>query len=283
MNIKIVVKYIASPLALLFILSGCSAGVLDPKGPVASTQYDLIIYSIILMSVVLVPVFIVFGYVVYKYRERPENKDYEPPEIEGNKKLEVLWTVIPIIIVTLLAVPTVKATYDLETSPSPKQEPLVIKVTSAQWKWIFQYPEQGIQTVNYAYIPVDVPVKFVLTSAGAMNSFWVPQLGGQSYTMAGMKDQMFLEASEEGVYRGKGANFTGRRFADMKFKVTAESQRDFNAWVKKIKTTKPELTIEQAKQLMIPGTVGKMAFSSYPANFKMTQLKEGVQNEPKRD
>ncbi|MEH6885074.1 cytochrome c oxidase subunit II transmembrane domain-containing protein, partial [Priestia megaterium] len=150
-----------SALSLVF-LSGCSKlAVLNPQGPVAKTQSDLIIWSMWMMLIVVVVVFAIFIFVLVKYREKPENMDYEPPEQEGNLKMEVIWTAFPIIILILLAVPTVKAIYSAEEVPaeSKDKDPIVIHVTSANWKWIFSYPEQNIETVNYVNIPADTPVK----------------------------------------------------------------------------------------------------------------------------
>ncbi|SFL55348.1 cytochrome aa3 quinol oxidase subunit II [Salibacterium qingdaonense] len=264
---------------LSLLMTGCQ-GVLDPRGPVADTQYNLIIYSIVLMSLVLIPVFIAFGIIVFKYREKASSHHYEPPEMEGNKKLEILWTIIPIIIVTMLAIPTVQATYSLEKSPSPEQKPLVIKVISAQWKWIFQYPEQGIQTVNYANIPKDRPVKFKLTSAAAMNSFWIPQLGGQKYTMPGMTEVLFLEADETGTFNGKAANFSGKMYSDMTFTISSQSNQNFENWIQKTLEMKPPLTAVGMDQLLSPGTVDIMTYSSYPKNYDyLSNLKGGTMNE----
>lgn len=274
---KLLVKTI--PLfSLVVLLAGCQ-GVLDPRGPVAKTQYDLIIYSIVLMSLVLIPVFIVFGIVVFKYRENKSDPNYEPPDMEGNKKLEILWTVIPIVIVAFLAVPTVQATYSLEKSPSPDKDPLIVQVTSAQWKWIFRYPEQGIQTVNYLNIPKDRPIKFELTSAAAMNSFWIPQLGGQKYTMPGMNETLYLEADETGTFQGKAANFSGENYSDMTFEVNSQKKQEFAAWTQQIQETKPPITNQGMDQLLNPGTVEPMAFSSYPRKYDyLRNMRGGPKN-----
>ncbi|MDA8351813.1 MAG: cytochrome aa3 quinol oxidase subunit II [Firmicutes bacterium] len=264
---------------LMFFLTGCSsnikAGVLNPQGPVAQKQYDLIMWSIILMSVILVVVFTLFVVILIKYRARPENEGYEPPDQEGNRLLEVVWTMIPVIIVIALAVPTVTTTFDLEKSPSPDKEPITIEAESAQWKWIFKYPEQGIETVNYVKIPANVPVRFQLESHDAMNSFWVPELGGQEYTMAKMPMYLWLEADKPGTYLGRGANFTGRDFAKMEFTVEAEKPSDFDDWVKQVKETAPAQSKEEFEKLLEPGTVGRMTFSSYPEDEKKDSSDHG--------
>jgi len=252
------------PLSLLLLLSGCSENmlVLQPKGPVAKTQYDLIVWSVGFMLFIIVVVFVLFAVVLIRYREKPERADYEPPEEEGNTLLEIVWTVIPIIIVTALAIPTVKATFALEKPVKKEVKPLTIQVTAANWKWIFSYPEQNIETVNYVNIPEDVPVKFQLTSVGPMNSFWVPQLGGQKYAMDGMNTELILQADEPGSYMGRSANFSGKGFTHMEFEVVAQTKDDFTKWVKEVQQTAPKLSEKKYETILQPGIVGRMTFSN---------------------
>lgn len=252
----------------IFALTGCDVPVLQPQGPVAEKQFHMIIWSSILMLFVLLTVFTLFGFVVFKYRANRANDDDYEPDLEGNTKLEILWTTIPIIIILLLAIPTVITIHDSMKNPSPDKKPITIEVTSAEWKWLFRYPEQGIETVNEVHIPADRPVHFVLTSAGAMNSFWVPSLGGQMYTMPDMKTELWLEADKPGRYDGRAANFNGENFAHMTFTVVAQKQADFDKWADKVKAEAPALTMKEYKKLLKPGLVGKKVYSSYPAELE---------------
>ncbi|MBD1379754.1 cytochrome aa3 quinol oxidase subunit II [Bacillus sp. IB182487] len=254
----------------VFILGGCSElVVLDPKGPVAAQQRDLILLSIWAMLFIIIVVFVLFTIVVVKYRERKENKDYEPPEMEGSTKLEIIWTVIPILIVIGLSIPTVQTIYSLEEAPksSNDKEPLVIHATSVNWKWVFSYPEEGIETVNYLHIPEDRAVLFRLTSADSMAAFWVPQLGGQKYNMAGMETKLYLQADEPGTYQGRNANFTGEGFSNHRFDVIAQTEGEFEDWVEETQGSAPKLTEEQYEKLMLPGEAKEMEFSSTHLEF----------------
>ncbi|TFB21816.1 cytochrome aa3 quinol oxidase subunit II [Filobacillus milosensis] len=256
-------------LTLLFslsIITGCSElRVLEPKGPVGEDQKELIIYSLWFMLGIVVVVFGLFGYMVFKYRDRPGrgNKDYEP-EQDGNLKVEIIWTIIPLIIVTLLSIPTVDTLFDLEKPPQSanEEEPLVVYATSADWKWFFSYPEQGIETVNYLHIPTERPIEFRLSSADSMAALWIPALGGQKYNMAGMQTILYLQADEEGVYDGRNSNFNGEGFSLQTFQVHAEEDTAFKEWVNKIKNEKPELTQDQYNELLKPSIIGEMAFSN---------------------
>lgn len=253
-------------LLFLFVLSGCSELiVLDPKGPVAEKQRDLIMLSIYFMLVVVVIVYVLFTFIVVKYRDHKNRSDkgYEP-EMHGSTKLEIIWTIIPIIIVTALSIPTVNALYELKEPPkdTAHKEPIVIHATSADWKWIFSYPEENIETVNYLNVPEDHPILFKVTSADSMTSFWVPQIGGQVYGMPGMVNDLYLQADEPGVYDGRNSNFTGEQMADHKFDFVALKEEEYEEWVKETQEDAPKLIEETYEKLMLPGTVDKMTFSS---------------------
>ncbi|ECH9276397.1 cytochrome aa3 quinol oxidase subunit II, partial [Salmonella enterica subsp. enterica] len=155
--------------ALLVLLTGCNQlTVLNPKGPVAKTQSQVIIFSILTMAFILLVVYTLYIYMLTKYRASKAAPDYEPPHMEGNKWLEITWITIPIIIVAVLSVVTVRSTSAVEKVPEgyEDQKPLVIYASSSNWKWHFSYPEEGIETVNYVNFPTNRPVEFRLYSFG---------------------------------------------------------------------------------------------------------------------
>ena len=131
-------------------------------------------------------------------------------------------------------------------------EPVSVQVVSLDWKWLFIYPEQGIATVNQLTIPVGTPVSFELTSSGVMNSFFVPQLGGQIYTMAGMVTRLDLQADHAGTYRGLSAQFSGNGFSDMRFTVDAVPAEDFARWVDAARSAGPALDAQAYAELVKP-------------------------------
>jgi len=267
-------------LAASALLAGCGdAMVLDPKGPIGEAQKDLIYISTLLCVVILVPVLALTAFIVVRYRERPNSPATYRPNWAHSGVLETVWWIVPVAIIAALAVVTVRGTYALEPSKpiASEREELVVQVTSLDWKWLFQYPEQGIATVNYLYIPEDVPIRFELTSDAPMNSFWIPQLGGQIYTMSGMAMTLYLQADEPGTYYGSGANFSGEHFADMTFYATATSQEQFDAWVAEVKAGSPALTYEGYEALAAPGTTNVQSFSAIPDDlFEQTVAKYAV-------
>jgi cytochrome aa3-600 menaquinol oxidase subunit II len=260
-------KKLLLPLMALFtasVLSGCDLVVFQPQGPAARSITDLINWSLVWMLLVVVVVMVLFITIVWKYREKKENMEYEPPEEHGSIWLEITWTAIPFLIVIALTIPTVTTLYDLDKVPKgyENKEPLIVHVTSADWKWIFSYPEEGIETVNYVNIPEDRPVLFKLTSAGTMQSFWVPALGGQKYTMGKMETDMYLVADNPGSYQGKNTNFNGRGYADMEFEVLAQTQDEFDEWVEEAKSRAPKLTEKEYEDLLQPTVLGRKTFSN---------------------
>lgn len=262
LKLKMLFLTLVTAVPLLF-LSGCEMVVFQPQGPVARSIMELINWSLMWMLLVVVVVFGLFGYIVWKYREKPENMGYEPPEDHGSTVLEIVWTAIPILIVIALTIPTVTTLYDLEDVPAgyEEEEPLVIHVTSADWKWIFSYPEEGIETVNYVNIPEDRPVLFKLTSAGTMQSFWVPALGGQKYSMNKMETELYLVADNPGSYMGRNTNFNGRGYAQMEFEVLAQTDEEYDSWVKEVKETAPTLTEEKYMELLKPTHLGRLTYN----------------------
>ncbi|MBI0580432.1 ubiquinol oxidase subunit II [Neobacillus cucumis] len=249
------------------LLAGCDKSkyiVLDPKGPVGQTELDLIVISVILCAIVIIPVMVIFVYIIIRYKDRPGNTAPYQPEWADSKVLEIVWWGIPVVIVAILGIYTAKTAIKVSKPPVTDVKPIVVQVTSLDWKWLFTYPDKKVATVNYAVIPAGVPVQFVLTSDAPMNSFWVPQLGGQEYTMPGMSMGLWLQANKIGEYFGSGANFTGTGFAHMQFRVKAVSQADFNTWAADLKKNSPVLTNAGYQELSQPGNVKELSYSSYP-------------------
>ncbi len=131
-------------------------------------------------------------------------------------------------------------------------KPVTVQVVSLDWKWLFIYPEQGIASVNQLTIPVGTPISFELTSSGVMNSFFVPQLGSQIYTMAGMVTRVQLQADHPGKYPGLSAQFSGDGFADMRFTVDAVPAENFAQWVDAARSAGPVLDAQAYEELVKP-------------------------------
>lgn len=225
---------------MVFVLAGCS-GALDPSGKTGEDQLFLIKLSFFIMFGVLIVVFALLFYVLIRFAKRKNQKDIIPKQIEGNHKLEIVWTVIPFILLLILAIPTVMLTFQYGKDYTEHKDALTVNVTAHQYWWEFEYPEQGIRTAHDLVIPTDKKIAVALTSSDVIHSFWIPNLTGKMDTNPGMINKMYFDAEEEGVYKGKCAELCGPSHALMDFKVIAMSQDDFNNWVASM--TAPDETV----------------------------------------
>ncbi|MEQ6290694.1 ubiquinol oxidase subunit II [Vogesella sp. GCM10023246] len=228
-------------LGITALLAGCKGGILDPKGQIAADEKSLIITATILMLLVVVPVIVMTIAFAWKYRASNESATYTPKWAHSGKIEAVVW-IIPIIIVTFLAIVTWNSTHKLDPyrELDSSVKPINVQVVSLDWKWLFIYPDLNIASVNQLAFPANTPVNFKITSDAAMNSFFIPQLGGQIYSMAGMQTKLHLIANEAGSYDGMSANYSGAGFSGMKFKALAmNSQAEFDSWVQKVRAGQP--------------------------------------------
>lgn len=226
----------AVALLLYGLLHGQTIQVLDPKGSVGHEERRLMFFALALSIIVVVPVFAMLGWFAWRYRDtHPKKAKYEP-DWDRNPFLESVWWLVPSILIVILSIVTWRSSHALDPYKSlAGKEPLTVQVVALDWKWLFIYPEQNIASVNYARIPVDRPVNFQISADAPMNSFWVPQLGGQIYAMPGMATQLHLEAAETGKFRGSSANISGDGFAGMTFTVEATSEKGFEQWARQAK------------------------------------------------
>ena len=232
---------------------GGYTGVFNPQGPIAADERDLILKAVGLMLVIVIPFLITFFVIAWKYRAGNKNAKYEPDRKHGPWRQVLLWA-MPGSIILVLSVINWNATHALDPY-KPLQsnvKPITIQVVALDWKWLFIYPDQNIATVNFIEFPVATPVSFQLTADAPMNSFWIPQLGGQMYAMAGMVTPLHLMASVPGEYPGKAAEINGAGYAGMTFMAKAVAPNDFDAWVNSVKQSSPALTVDAYNQLSAP-------------------------------
>jgi cytochrome c oxidase subunit 2 len=238
MNRWNVMKRILPLLAgMALLLSACGRSdlsTLDPQGPIAQRQYDLMKISISIMTIVVVVVFAICIYVLLRFRRRKGDNTI-PKQVEGNHKLETIWTIIPIILLIILGVPTVQSVFGMATDYSNDQDAVQVKVTSHLYWWEFEYPQYGITTAQELVVPTGKKISIELVSADVKHSFWIPSIGGKMDTNPGMSNRMYLEFPKEGVYRGKCAELCGPSHALMDFKAKSVSPESFDKWVAAMK------------------------------------------------
>jgi cytochrome o ubiquinol oxidase subunit II len=245
------------------LVGGCSGGILDPKGPIASAERLLLINSTAIMLVVVVPVIVATLAFAWWYRASNPHAT-RSPDVAYEGRIEFVTWSIPALTVLLLSGVIWIGSHQLDprTPIAAKADPLRVDVVSLDWKWLFIYPDRSIATVNQLTVPAETPITFRLSSATVMNSFFVPQLGSQIYTMGGMITHLDLLASDPGEYPGLSANFSGDGFARMRFIVKAVPAADFDAWVAQVQGTGSALDDAALREVAKPGTAVPATYRS---------------------
>jgi cytochrome o ubiquinol oxidase subunit 2 len=233
------------------MLSGCG-GVMDPKGPVGLSEKLVLLDALAIMLVIVIPVIIATFAFAWWFRASNTRATYRPTwAFSGTLEL-IVWA-IPALVVVFLGGIAWFGSHNLDPyRPLSEDKPVEVEVVSLDWKWLFIYPAEGVATVNHLIIPAGKPVHFRLTSSGVMNSFFVPQLGSQIYTMATMTTQLHLQADHPGTYRGISAQFSGQGFADMTFDVRALGTDDYAKWLTQAKASSTTLDRPSYIELATP-------------------------------
>jgi cytochrome o ubiquinol oxidase subunit 2 len=226
---------------------------LDPQGPVAAANSTILVDSVFIMLAIVVPtIFAILAFAFWFRASNPKAK-FQPDFVYSGRVEMVVWA-IPALTVILLGGVAWIGSHQLDpAAPVPGTgSPVRIQAVSLDWKWLFIYPDQGIASVNQLTIPVGTPVSLELTSSGVMNSFFVPQLGSQIYTMAGMITRLHLQADHPGTYRGFSAQYSGEGFSDMHFDANAVTDEKFAQWLDAARGAGPELDSKTYADLAKP-------------------------------
>lgn len=244
-------------------LSACGKpylSTLQPAGEVAKKQFNLMLLSTGIMVGVIIVVTTIYLIVLIRFRRKD---DKIPKQVEGNHKLEIIWTVIPIILILILAVPTVLITFDLadvsamdKKNEDGKTDSLVVNVRASLYWWEFEYPNEEIVTSQELVVPTGEKVYFNLIASDVKHSFWIPAVGGKMDTNTDNMNRFWLEFDSEKaeevnrVFYGKCAELCGPSHALMDFKVKALPRDEFDQWVAKMQKAKEprEATDSLAKQ-----------------------------------
>ncbi|CAM4215062.1 cytochrome c oxidase subunit II [Lacicoccus alkaliphilus] len=240
-------RWIGLITVLMVFLSGCGKNhlsTLRPAGEVGQEQFNLMILSIIIMLFVVAVVTILFTLAVVRNRRSKRGEDFQPKDVASNHTLEVIWTAVPIVLLIILAVPTVYLVFkQADTSASVTEdgevnpEETVINVRAYQYWWEFEYPAEGVVTSQDLVVPTDTRVYFNLLGADVKHSFWIPAAGGKMDTNIDGINSFYLifdeDAAEETdrLFYGKCAELCGPSHALMDFKVTALAEEDYDQWL----------------------------------------------------
>lgn len=227
--------------------------ILFPKGIIALKERNLLIITQILMLLVVVPVYILTFIFSWKYHAHHSTAKYEP-NLKDAVIAEYIWWSFPFIIILIIGTLTYVETNRLDPFKplNSDKKPINIQVVALQWKWLFIYPDEKIASINFFQFPEKTPLNFEITADAPMNSFWIPQLGGQIYAMPNMLTRLHLIAEEPGEYFGSSANISGEGFAEMHFIAKASTQEEYDQWLEKAKQSKEALDFDAYKGLAKP-------------------------------
>lgn len=248
-------------------VAGHPIALLAPKGVIAERESALIGTVVLIMLIVALAVFALAVFFAWRYRARNTAGAYAP-EWEHGALSEFVWWAIPFEIVLVLGALTWSSTHELDphralASSAPTE---TIEVVALPSKWLFLYPAEGVASAGVLHIPAGRPVRFFITADAPMNSFWIPELGGQIYAMTGMVTELNLMADAPGTYRGGSANYSGDGFAAMSFDAIAASEAEFDSWVGEVKASSAPLSIAGYNALTDPAPLAApAAYSAFPA------------------
>ncbi|MEK4228611.1 cytochrome c oxidase subunit II [Solibacillus sp. FSL H8-0538] len=248
-------------------LSACGEDYLStlrPAGAVGKEQLNILLFTTAIMTLVVIVVSVIYLIAFFKFRRSRVGENAMPKQVEGSHTLEIIWTVIPIILLLILAVPTLNSTYKFadvaamdEVDEDGNKTALTVNVTAKLYWWEFEYPEQGIVTAQELVVPTGEKVYFNLKAADVKHSFWIPAVGGKMDTNVENVNKFYLEFGKEskdlnegeGVFYGKCAELCGPSHALMDFKVKTLDRTAFDAWVASMQATEGQVASKESSDL----------------------------------
>jgi cytochrome c oxidase subunit 2 len=210
------------------------ANMFNPQATPADSVYNLSM----LMLAICAGIFLVVGgllaFTIVRFRRRKMDESREPAQIYGSNKIEIAWTVIPILIVLVLSMATARTILAVQNKHMPP-DALRVTVIGHQWWWEFRYPNLGIVTANELHVPLSTAARpahtfLKLESADVAHSFWVPQLAGKTDVIPGITNTMWIDPRQEGIFLGNCAEYCGMQHANMLLRVIVESPAEFDKW-----------------------------------------------------
>ena len=259
---------------LAVLLSACQSSptFLNSASSISGHEASLYRINLILALVVFVLVEGVLIWILIRDRKQPGDQSL-PRQIYGNTRLEVIWTVIPILLVIVLFILTVQ-TVNAVSAPSHQSTDLNLRIVGHRWWWEFDYLDQEVATANELHIPVGKTVQVSLELVDVIHSFWVPQLSGKTDVIPGQHNTMWLKGDQVGVYLGQCAEFCGTEHALMRFKVFVDLQDDFDTWVanQQEKAYQPQTPDEQAGHKLLATGVCAPCHSIDPSEVETEKV-----------
>ena len=223
-------------LSTIALLTGCTPddpqSTFDTVGPVSRSQLVLFYWIFWAAVVVFIVVGAVLAYTSLRFRRKPS--DAMPPQTHGHTPMEIAWTIVPALVLAVVAVPTVLTIFDNANSPEPGA--LTVEAVGRQWWFEFKYPhptdpDEQVVTANELHIPVGEVVNINLASRDVLHSFWIPKIAGKVDMVPNNANTIWIQSDEAGEFLGQCAEFCGEAHALMRFRVIAEPREEYDAWL----------------------------------------------------
>jgi cytochrome c oxidase subunit II len=212
-----------------------NTNIFEPVSTPAREVHSLSLFVLLITGGILLGMYALLAYALVRYRSRP-GETTEPPQVFGSTQVELAWTIIPVLLITVLFLGTARVIFAIQDAPRPANAVDVIVVGHQFW-WEFRYPQYGISTANELHVPQstkDQPkATFLkLTSADVMHSFWVPRLAGKTDLLPNRVNELWFDPHVPGVYLGQCAQFCGAEHAKMLLRIYVDPPDKFAAWVR---------------------------------------------------
>jgi cytochrome o ubiquinol oxidase subunit 2 len=258
------IKRLIAGAAAAFPLTGCAFGGPDgfgAAGPVSGTIRELLITAAGVMLIVVIPVYLLTIGFAWRYRASNRSARYAPDWAYSPRIDFVIWAV-PALVIAVLGTLVWVYTHRLDPYRPLHGDgpPLLIQAVAMDWKWLFIYPEHKVAAVNELVIPRGRPVTIALTSDTVMNAFFVPDLAGQIYAMAGMETRLNFRADRDGAYVGRNTQYSGSGFADQSFTLRAVAVQDYDDWIDLLRQSPRALDAEAFAALAAPSSKVPVAY-----------------------
>jgi cytochrome c oxidase subunit 2 len=207
--------------------------IFDPQATPAESVYHLSLLVVAVCAAIFLVVAGLLTFTIVRFRRKTDD-GHEPAQVYGSNRIEIAWTVIPILIVLVLTMATARVVVAIQNKRVPA-DALHVTVIGHQWWWEIRYPELGITTANELHVAVSTPPKPTLTllklqSADVAHSFWVPQLSGKTDLIPNRTNSMWIDPRQEGTFLGNCAEYCGTQHANMLLRVIVQSPADFEKW-----------------------------------------------------
>lgn len=209
--------------------------IFKPESTPAHSIQFLSFFTLMISLAIFVIVFALIAYAAIKFRRRHDDDGTEPPQVYGSNPLEAAWTIVPILVVVVLALTTARVIQDVQNAAKPANA-LDVQVIGHQWWWEIRYPKYGVVTANELHVPVShtgarIPTFLDLRSADVAHSFWVPRLAGKTDLIPNRVNSMWIEPNRTGLFLGQCAEYCGTQHAKMLLRVYVHKPEDFDRWI----------------------------------------------------